>query len=308
MTVLKLGTRRSALALWQANHISDLLTKLHPGLKVELVKIVTQGDQRTDVPLSQVGGKGLFVKEIEEALLRKDIDLAVHSLKDVPGLLPDGLVLSCFPKREDPRDALLAMGGKKLKDIRNGGIVGTSSLRRIAQLKRVRPDLQTIALRGNVDTRIRRLENGDFDAIMLAYSGLRRLGLNDKVTDILDTELVLPAVGQGALAIETRTDDAATRALLAPLHDADTADCVTAERGFLIEAEGSCQIPLAAHARIDGDRINVKGLFAAPDGGQMVVGGDSGLRTEAEAIGRRLARRLLDDGGRAILDACLAKP
>lgn len=307
MTVLKLGTRRSALALWQANHIADRLTKTHPGLRVELVKIVTQGDRRTDVPLSQVGGKGLFVKEIEDALLRKEIDLAVHSLKDVPAVLPEGLVLSCIPSREDPRDALVGRDGRKLKDLAHGGVVGTSSLRRIAQLRAARPDLQIVAIRGNVDTRIRRLESGDFDAIVLAYAGLKRLGLNDKVTEIIDPAAMLPAVGQGALAIETRENDDATRALLAPLHDPATADCVAAERGFLIEAEGSCQIPLAAHAVLENDTVRVTALFAAPSGEKTVRGADSGPRTDAAMIGRRLAQRLLGDGGREILEACRGK-
>jgi hydroxymethylbilane synthase len=304
MTVLKLGTRRSALALWQANHIADRLMKTHAGLKVELVKIVTQGDKRTDVPLSQVGGKGLFVKEIEDALLKKEIDLAVHSLKDVPAILPEGLCLSCIPPREDPRDALIGREGRKLKDLPQGGLVGTSSLRRVAQLKHARPDLQVIALRGNVDTRLRRLESGDFDAIILAYSGLKRLGLNERVTEIIDETTMLPAVGQGALAIETREEDELTRRLLAPLHDVDTADCVAAERGFLAEAEGSCQIPLAARARIEGAQVRIYGLFAAPAGDKAVKGADEGSRTEAEAIGRRLARRLLETGGREIIDAC----
>lgn len=309
MKKLKLGTRRSALALWQANHIADRMRKAHPGLEVELVKIVTQGDRRTDVPLSQVGGKGLFVKEIEEALLRNDIDFAVHSLKDVPGVLPEGLIITCTPQREDARDAFLGREGRKLKDLQPGAVVGTSSLRRVAQLKQQRPDLQIVAVRGNVDTRIRRLQNGDFDAIILAYSGLKRLGLNEHVTELIDSAVMLPAVGQGCLAIESRAADKETRDMLAPLHHADSFDCITAERGFLIEAEGSCQIPLAAHAVVEGDELTITGLFASPDGAKVVKGIEAGPRAAADKLGRKLASRLLADGGREILDACRpAKP
>jgi hydroxymethylbilane synthase len=306
MNRIKLGSRKSKLALWQANHITDRLQKANPGLEVELVKFVTQGDRRTDVPLSQVGGKGLFVKEIEDALLTKQIDIAVHSLKDMPGILPPGLRLGCTPTREDPRDALIGKDGRKLKDLQPGAVVGTSSLRRVAQLKHVRPDLQVVALRGNVDTRLRRLENGDFDAIILAYAGLKRLGLNEHVTEILEQDLLLPAVGQGALAIETREGDAETLAVLAPLHDHDTHDCITAERAFLAQAEGSCQVPLAAYGQVKDDQLFLSALIASPAGNPVVKGAERGPRKEAAAIGKRLAERLLAQGGFEILDACRA--
>lgn len=306
MKQIKLGSRKSKLALWQAHHISDWLQKVNPGLEVEIVRFVTQGDRRTDVPLSQVGGKGLFVKEIEDALLKGEIDIAVHSLKDMPGILPPGLQLGCTPKREDPRDALLGKDGKKLKDLQAGAVVGTSSLRRVAQLKHVRPDLQIVALRGNVDTRLRRLESGDFDAIILAYAGLKRLSLNEHVTEILEYDVLLPAVGQGALAIESREGDAATLAVLAPLHDADTHACITAERSFLAQAEGSCQVPLAAHGQLSGDELILTALIASPAGNPIIRGMDRGPRSEAIAIGKRLADRLLSQGGLEILAACRA--
>lgn len=304
MKALRLGTRGSALALWQANHIAGRLKKAHPGLQIELVRITTQGDLRTNIPLSKIGGKGLFVKEIEEALLERRIDLAVHSLKDMPGDLPHGLSIACVPPREDARDALIGRAGYKLKELPPQATVGTSSLRRVAQLRHQRPNLQIVSLRGNIDTRLRRLQNGDFDAILLAYAGLKRLGLSEHATEIFAPDTFVPAVGQGALAIEARADNAHVLTLLAPLHDADTADRVAAERAFLRQVEGGCQVPIAAHATIDNGVVILDALIAAPDGSVVYRAVDRGPRDQAVSVGERLANRLLYEGGKAVLDAC----
>lgn len=296
-----IGTRRSPLALFQANYIKGEIERFHPGTAVELVKIQTTGDKITDVPLAKVGGKGLFVKEIEEALLDGSIDLAVHSMKDVPVALPQGLHLSVIPKREDPRDVFIGRRVKRLQDLPQGSVVGTSSLRREAQLKHYRRDLKIQALRGNLDTRLRKLESGPLDAIILAAAGVRRLGLSSRISEYLDPVVSLPAIGQGALGLECRIEDKRINGLLAPLNDPDTWDCVGAERAFNHRLEGGCQVPLAAHAHLDGAELILEGLVASVDGERVIRERMQGARHEGEAIGIELANRLLSQGADQIL-------
>ncbi|MEZ4266316.1 MAG: hydroxymethylbilane synthase [Myxococcota bacterium] len=311
---LTIGTRGSALALAQSEHIRDRLLAL-PGGDVESVElkiIQTRGDQVLDVALSKVGGKGLFTKELEEALLSGEVDLAVHSLKDMPSELPPGLVLAATTTREDPRDAWVCPAGKPARDLADldaGAVVGTSSLRRQAQLLATRPDLRVVPLRGNVGTRLRKLDEGQdgMEAIVLAAAGLRRLGLAERITRTLDPARdMLPAVGQGALTIEVREDATALRALLARLTDPDALDATTAERAFLRAVEGGCQVPACAYATIVDDRLELAGFIGAPEGRPFVRDAVSGTRGEAAALGRALAKRLLDAGGRAIMDALRA--
>jgi hydroxymethylbilane synthase len=305
---ISIGTRSSPLALYQAGHIKERLERLGPGLEVRLVKIKTTGDKITDVPLARVGGKGLFVKEIEEALLDGRIDLAVHSMKDVPAVLPPGLHLSVIPEREDPRDALIGRGGVRFADLPVGSVVGTSSLRRQAQLRSRRPDLKIEPLRGNLDTRLRKLENGTFAAIVLAAAGLKRLGLTEKVTEYLEPEVSLPAIGQGALGLECRREDERINALLSPLDHPDTHACVKAERALLARLEGGCQVPIAGHARLDGDRMTLEGLVASVAGDRVVREGLSGPVPEAEGLGVRLAELLLSRGAGPILEEIYRNP
>ncbi|TKB71470.1 MAG: hydroxymethylbilane synthase [Nitrospira sp.] len=301
-TSLVIGTRGSTLALWQAEWVQARLRESAPGLSVTLRRIKTSGDKILDVPLAKLGGKGLFVKEIEEALLRREIDVAVHSMKDVPTALPEGLALLCVPKREDPRDALLSRAGTAFRDLPSGAKVGTSSLRRQAQLLHLRRDVTITMLRGNLDTRLRKLKEGEFDAIVLAAAGLRRLGWTEAVTEYLSPDTCVPAIGQGALAIEGRHDDQLVRRLLAPLEDAPTRVAVTAERALLERLEGGCQVPIAAHALLQGETITVDALVASVDGRSIIRERLTGKATEAQEIGRRLAERLLAGGGRAILN------
>ena len=300
MTV-KIGTRGSALALWQANHVKARLEAAEPGLQVELVLIKTKGDKILDVPLAKVGGKGLFVKEIEEALLRGDVDLAVHSMKDVPAELLPGLVLAGISAREDPADALVSRAGG-LDELPQGAHVGTSSLRRVCQLKVRRPDLRVSALRGNVDTRLKKLDAGEYDAIILAAAGLKRLGHAARITERLTFAVSLPAIGQGALGLETRADDARTRGRVERvLHDADSAACVGAERAFLRRIGGGCQTPLAAHARLDGDELTLDALVGEPDGSTILREERRAPRAEAIALGTAVAETLLSRGAADIL-------
>ena len=265
-TTLTIATRRSALALAQCRAFLQRLGALDPAVRLRELQIVTSGDRIQDRPLAEVGGKGLFVKEIEEALLDGRADLAVHSIKDVPGLLPAGLSIACIPVREDPRDVLVAPDHGTLAALPPGARVGTSSLRRMAQLVAVRPDLRVASIRGNVDTRLRKLEAGEFDAIVLARAGLVRLGLAGRATEVLSTDVSLPAVGQGALGIECREDDESVRARLAPLHDMETATCVSAERGVLIALGGDCRTPLGAFAERAGEAIRLRAFVANADG------------------------------------------
>lgn len=300
-TKLTIGTRGSKLALWQAHWVKGEIETHHPGLTVELSIIKTTGDKITDVPLAQVGGKGLFVKEIEEALLSKRVDLAVHSMKDVPTAFPDGLGLVVTTKREDPRDALLSPNHASIDALPGGARVGTASLRRQAQLLARRPDLKIFPLRGNLDTRLKRLTDGEYDAILLACAGLSRLGWGEGLTYPIPLEECLPAIGQGALGIECRLSDSATRDAVAFLNHADTADAVAAERALLARLEGGCQVPIAAHGRVDGDRLTLDGLVGDERGSQIIRGHREGARTDAEAIGTALAEELLANGAEAIL-------
>ncbi|PLX45602.1 MAG: hydroxymethylbilane synthase [Deltaproteobacteria bacterium] len=298
---LKIATRKSQLALWQANWVKDQLEALHPGLKVELVKIVTKGDKILDVPLAKVGGKGLFVKEIEDALLDGRADIAVHSMKDVPTDFPEGLYLSVILKREDPRDAWFSAKGETLETIPAGSKVGTSSLRRKVQLKARRPDINFDDLRGNVDTRLRKLEEGQYDAIVLAAAGVKRLGMADKVTDYIDSDDVLPAVGQGAVGIECRIEDPETNALIAPLKDEVTWTQVIAERAFLGRLEGGCQVPIACYAEVEGDDIRLRGLVGSLDGETILTAEGSGKKGSEIELGVALADELLAKGAKEIL-------
>ena len=298
MTV-RIATRRSALAMWQARHVSGLLTAREPGLEVQLLELMTRGDRILDVPLAEVGGKGLFVKEIEDALLRGEAQIAVHSMKDLPAVEPPGLVIAAVPVREDPRDALVSHG-RKLSELPHGARVGTASLRRSAQLQAMRPDLRVETIRGNVATRLRKIDEG-FDAVVLAYAGLRRLGLADKVAQVFSTEEMLPAVAQGALAIEAREDDAGTLMRLSPLEDRTTRIQIQAERGFLRKLQGGCQVPIAGHAEVRGDRVHLRGLVANLDGTVIIRGERSGLAADADLVGEELASELLARGAGEIL-------
>ena len=300
---LVIATRGSRLALWQAAHVKHLLEELEPGLSISLNVIKTRGDVIQDVPLARVGGKGLFVKEIEDALLDGRADLAVHSIKDVPMELPEGLLLGCVPPREAATDCLLSCTYPNLEALPQGAHVGTSSLRRQAQLLALRPDLRITSLRGNVDTRLRKLEEGAFDAIVLATAGLQRLGLRAPYMLPLDPERVMPAVGQGALGIECREDNYDLLVLLASLEDRDTRVCVDAERAFLAGLDGGCQVPIAGHARfVDEDNLVLEGLVAEVDGSLILRGERRGDAIDSRQIGESLAAELLDGGGRAILE------
>jgi hydroxymethylbilane synthase len=299
----KVGTRRSMLALTQTNWVVDQLKALDPDATFELHEIVTKGDRILDVTLSKVGGKGLFVKEIEQSLLDKETDLAVHSLKDMPAELPEGLVIGAIPKRVDPRDVLLSKDGKTLDQLPQGALVGTSSLRRSAQLLAYRPDIQIESLRGNIDTRVRKLNEGNFDAIVLAAAGLERVNWNGSISQYLPVEISLPAVGQGALAIECRADDEEMLALLKRFDHAPTRLAVTAERSFLHKLQGGCQVPLGAYATVEENAaqplITLTGLVAAPDGTQVFRHTASG--TDPIALGREVAEELLSRGAGEIL-------
>lgn len=297
---IRIGTRASLLALWQANWVKSRLEELHPGIDVTLVRIKTEGD-RIDFPLFAVGGKGLFVKEIEEALLRGEIDLAVHSAKDLPAEIPERLILSAFPEREDPRDALLSRNGKIWEEFPRGGRIGTSSPRRKAQLLNLRPDLEVVPLRGNLDTRIKKLKSLDLDGIILASAGLIRMGWQGKICDRFDPEVFVPAIGQGILAIECRDRDARVKSLVSGLNHSPTAVELGAERAFLKKLGGGCQVPIAGLARNHGDKIRLIGLVASMDGEKMVKGAKEGKTQEAEKIGDQLAEELLSRGATEIL-------
>ena len=299
---LKIGTRASRLALAQAAWVKDKIDACHPDLKVELVKIKTTGDRILNSPLSKIGGKGLFVKEIEEALIKGSIDLAVHSMKDVPAELPEDLCLFCFPKRETPQDAFISVKSSAMDKLPLGARIGTSSLRRSAQVLAFRPDLNIVPLRGNVDTRLKKLESGEADAIILASAGLLRLGLADRITDYVPTEHMLPAVGQGALGLEIRKTDKRTAELLAFINHKDTELSVRAERAVLKELGGGCQVPIAAYAQIRGEDINLDALVASVDGRRIIKDKIAGKTDDPEGAGVRLARRLLDSGAKQILD------
>ncbi len=298
--MIRIATRRSPLAKWQANHVASLLRAREPALEVQLHELVTKGDKILDVALARVGGKGLFVKEIEDALLAGEAQIAVHSMKDLPAVLADGLVVAAVPEREDPRDALCARTAKRLDDLPRGARVGTSSLRRAAQLKALRPDLRIETIRGNVETRLKKIEQG-LDGVVLAYAGLRRLGLAQHATYVFDPSEMLPAVAQGALALEARADDPATLARLAPLDDAPTRHRVEAERGLLRRLEGGCQVPIAAHATVADGRVQLRALVASLDGTRVIRGERSAPVADARAMGESLAEDLLSRGAAEIL-------
>jgi hydroxymethylbilane synthase len=300
--MIRIATRRSPLAKWQANHVADLLRKNEPGLEVRLHELVTRGDRILEVPLAEVGGKGLFVKEIEDALLAGDAEVAVHSMKDLPALLAPGLVVGAVPPREDPRDALCSPRWKTLDRLPKGARVGTSSLRRSAQLKAVRPDLDIQMVRGNVETRLRKASEG-LDAVVLAYAGLRRLGLDGHATQVFSPEEMLPAVAQGALALEARASDAATLRRLSALEDAETRIRTEAERGFLARIEGGCQVPIAGHATVREGTVHLRALVASLDGKTVIRGERSGPREGARKMGEALAEDLLSRGAAEILRA-----
>lgn len=296
-----IGTRGSKLALWQANWVRREIMKRNPDVEVALEKIKTTGDKILDVPLAKVGGKGLFVKEIEEALLDKNVDLAVHSMKDVPTVFPDGLILKCITKREDPRDALISRNNVSLKDLPSGAKIGTSSLRRQSQLLAYRPDFEIMQLRGNLDTRLQKLEDGHYDAIILAGAGVKRLGLEDKITELIPVEVSLPAIGQGALGIEVREDDGYIEEMVDFLNHGVTSFAVRAERAFLKRLEGGCQVPVAAYGELDDETLKLTGLVAATDGTRIIKNSITGPRRKAELMGRTLAEKLLKDGAYEIL-------
>lgn len=301
MTSLVIATRESPLALWQAHHVQARLRRAHPGLSVELLPMTTTGDQRLEGPLSQVGGKGLFVKELEQALLDGRADLAVHSMKDVPAEQPSGLMLAAFLAGEDPRDAFVSNRHASLDALPAGACVGTSSLRRQTQLRHLRPDLRIEVLRGNVGTRLRKLDEGRYDAILLACAGLIRLGLAERIREALPVDRFVPAVGQGIVGIECRAEDAETRARLAPLHDARSQVRLSAERALNARLGGSCQVPVAGHARLEAGHLHLDALVGDPQGGRVVRHQASGPPADAQRLGETLAERLLQAGGREIL-------
>ncbi|MBM4352076.1 MAG: hydroxymethylbilane synthase [Deltaproteobacteria bacterium] len=299
---LRIGTRASQLALFQANWVKEKLEQAHSPLRVTLVKIKTTGDKIQDVPLAKIGGKGLFVKEIEEALLAKKIDLAVHSIKDVPTEFPEGLHLSVITKREDPRDAFISREGISLKELPQGAKIGTSSLRRQAQLLHSRCDLELIPLRGNLDTRLKKLNTLGIDGIVLACAGLKRLGLDEKITEILPIDISLPAIGQGALGIETRVGDEEVEEKIRFLNDPDSSIAITAERAFLKRLGGGCQVPIAAFGRIVDSVLQIDGLVGTIDGKRLVRHRIEGPIEQAEALGVELAEILLKKGAGEILE------
>jgi hydroxymethylbilane synthase len=303
-TPLRIGTRGSPLALVQARMVRDHLAAALGCAPeaIELKIIRTTGDTILDRPLAEEGGKGLFTKEIEEALVRRDIELAVHSAKDMPTFLPPGLVLAACLEREDPRDVLISKEARTIQDLPKRARVGTASLRRQAIMKRARPDLEVAPLRGNVETRLRKLDDGDADAIILALAGLKRLGLEGRATRIMSTEEFLPAAGQGAIAIETREDDAATRALIAKIDHVDTSAAVAAERAFLAVLDGSCKTPIGAHAIVDGATVQFRGLIARPDGSAAHDIAGNGARSDAVTIAEECARALKQRAGPGFFD------
>jgi hydroxymethylbilane synthase len=303
---LVIGSRGSKLALWQSEWVKARLEELEPGVGVRIEVIKTMGDVRRDVPLSTIGGQGAFTKELEVALLDGRIDIAVHSLKDLPTVVPEGLCIAATPPREDVRDALVLPAGAdgagaSLRALPAGAQVGTSSLRRIAQLKHLRPDVRVKDLRGNVDTRLRKLDEGEYDAIILASAGLRRLGLAGRISAAIEIGEMLPAVGQGSLGVETRADAADTNALVSRLDHRETRAAVVAERALLRSLGGGCQVPIAAHARVEGDALHLLGLVASPDGAAVLRDELSGAAADAEHLGEDLAARLVERGAASLL-------
>ena len=304
-TNLIIGTRQSLLAMWQSNYIAGRLREEYPGCEVTLKKIVTKGDRILDVPLAKIGGKGLFTKEIEQELLDGTIDLAVHSLKDMPTVLPEGLCLTAITERTSAGDAFVSNKYNSIEEMPEGSVLGTSSLRRRAQLLARRPDLKIVDLRGNVDTRLKKLDEGQMDAIILAAAGLTRLGHADRIKEIIPQSYCLPAVGQGALAIECRTDNFKVRQMLDFLNDTATKQATDAERAFLGLLEGGCQVPIGVHAEVNEGRIAMEAVIASLDGSTVLRDTAEGNATDAVTLGRALGQKMLDNGGREILAAIL---
>ncbi len=298
---LRIATRKSQLALWQAEYVRDMLKSHHPDLDIELVKMSTQGDKILDTPLAKVGGKGLFVKELERSLLDEETDIAVHSMKDVPVELPQSLHLSVICPREDPRDAFVSSRYKSLDTLPEGARLGTSSLRRQCQLAALRPDLKIVDLRGNVNTRLKKLDDGEYDAIILAAAGLKRLEFEDRISEFLATDISLPAIGQGAVGIECRRGDDWVNELLAPLNDPDTATRVAAERAMNLRLQGGCQVPIAGYAELEHGVILLRGLVGQVDGSEIIRGEIAGPPEDAVHLGQVLAEDLLARGADRIL-------
>lgn len=300
---LRIATRKSALAMWQAEHVKARLEALHPGLEVELLGMSTKGDKILDVPLAKVGGKGLFVKELEAAMLENRADIAVHSMKDVPMEFPEGLGLAVISEREDPTDAFVSNQYANLDELPAGAVVGTSSLRRRCQISETRPDLKIEWLRGNVNTRLAKLDNSEYDAIILASSGLKRLGFHDRIKSTIPDTVSLPAAGQGALGIECRLADQDVIELLKPLIHTPTQVCVTAERAMNRRLEGGCQVPIGGYATLEGDQLYVRGLVGEPDGSRIIRDEVRGTADQAEQLGIQLAEALLAQGAGEILES-----
>jgi len=300
---IRIATRKSPLAMWQAEHVAAELRRIHPGLQVELLGMSTQGDKILDTPLAKIGGKGLFIKELEQGMLEGAADIAVHSMKDVPVELPEGLHLAVIMQREDPRDAFVSSRYANLDELPEGACVGTASLRRQSQLLESRPDLVIKSLRGNVNTRLRKLDEGEYDAIILAAAGLIRLGFESRIRARIGPERSLPAIGQGAVGIECRRDDRAINELLAPLHHPDTAACVRAERAMNHRLNGGCQVPIAGYAMLESGHLWLRGLVGDPDGSRIIRGEVEGSVDEAEQMGAGLAGKLLEWGADEILSA-----
>lgn len=301
LTTLRIATRKSPLALWQAEFVKAELKKHYPQLNVELVTMTTQGDKILDTPLAKIGGKGLFVKELEQALLEKRADIAVHSMKDVPMHFPDGLKLAVICEREDPRDAFVSNHYENLAALPKGAKLGTSSLRRSCQIKALRPDLEIVSLRGNVNTRLRKLDEGEFDAIILAAAGLIRLEMAQRIRSFIAVAESLPAGGQGAVGIETRSDDPEVEALLAPLHHSDTAACVLAERAMNRKLEGGCQVPIGCYAELQGNQLWLRGLVGSLDGLSILRAEAYGDAQTPDELGEKIADELLQQGADRIL-------
>ncbi|MYM61424.1 hydroxymethylbilane synthase [Vibrio sp. OCN044] len=306
-TPIRIATRKSPLALWQANYVKEALQAAHPGLKVELITMVTKGDVILDTPLAKVGGKGLFVKELEVAMLENRADLAVHSMKDVPVDFPEGLGLVTICERDDARDAFVSNKYDCIDQLPQGAIVGTCSLRRQCQLKEYRPDIEIKELRGNVGTRLNKLDSNEYDAIILAAAGLKRLNLEQRIRSFIEPEQSLPAVGQGAIGIECRLDDQNLIKLLEPLNHRATYDKVMCERAMNLTLEGGCQVPIGSYSVLQGEELWLRALVGEPDGSKIIRGEIRGSRNEAEALGVTLANQLLDNGARDILTRLYAK-
>lgn len=299
--LIRIATRKSPLAMWQAEHVAAALTSAHPGIRVELLGMSTQGDKILDTPLAKIGGKGLFVKELEQGMLEGSADIAVHSMKDVPVELPEGLHLPVIMEREDPRDAFVSNNFADLDALPQGAKVGTSSLRRQSQIMERRPDLELLPLRGNVNTRLRKLDESEYDAIILAAAGLIRLKFSDRIRGFIEPEQSLPAIGQGAVGIECRADDERINALIEPLHHTQTAIRVGAERAMNNRLEGGCQVPIAGHALLQDDQLWLRGLVGSVDGKIIIRDEIRGASADAETMGITLAERLLDAGAAGIL-------